>query len=185
MREARALAGCLAAAVVIAGGAWASSGATRFFSAHAGVGLETPAGWSLSLHTGYPSVLCVLIHPGGSRISLAAEGTAAKDAAALVEASRSGFGAQGLAVDRVSRGPLGGLLLDARAPRHNQSLRQLYLVRNLEGGPDPRQAIILTLTTTPDELAAASGSLDWVIAHLDLQTPVRPEDPTTRPDGGL
>jgi hypothetical protein len=185
MRKARALAGCIAAAASIASGAWASSGATRFFSAQAGVGLETPAGWSLSLHTGYPNVLCVLIHPGGSRISLAADGTAAKNAAALVESSRSGFDAQGLAVDRVSPGPLGGLLLDARAPRHNQALRQLYLVRNLEGGRDPRQAIILTLTTTPDELAAASGTLDWVIAHLDLQSPVRPDDLTSRPDGGM
>jgi hypothetical protein len=139
----------------------------------------------LALHTGYPNVLCVLIHPGGSRISLAADRATAKDAATLVDENRPGLSAQELMVDRVSPGPLGGLLVDARAPRRNQSLRQLYLVRSLTVGPDPRQAVILTLTTTPEQLAAASGSLDWVIAHLELRAPVRPDDKPERPDGGL
>jgi hypothetical protein len=182
-----------AAAALIAIGAGAFAGATpvaagqsgRFLSTRAGVGLETPPGWALSLHTGYPNVLCILIHPGGSRISLAADRATAPDVAALVDENRPGLAAQGLTVDRVSPGPLGGILLDARAPRRNQSLRQLYLVRTLGGGPDPRQAIILTLTTTPEQLAAASGALDWVIAHLELQAPVRPDDKSERPDGGL
>jgi hypothetical protein len=192
MRTVRALAGCATAAALIAIGTSAAGDPTaiatgregRFLSARAGVGVETPPGWSLSLHTGYPMVLCILIHPGGSRISVAADHTPDKDAAALVEESRPGLAAQGLAIDRVSPGPLGGLWLDARAPRRNQSLRQLYLVRNLAGSPDPRQAIILTLTTTPEELAAVSGSLDWVIAHLDLRAPLRPDDKPERPDGG-
>ena len=44
----------------------------RFYSARAGVGLEAPPGWNLSAHTGYLNVLCLLVHPSGSRISLAA-----------------------------------------------------------------------------------------------------------------
>ena len=197
MRTARALAGCATTAVLIAT-AWANADPTRtaagpegrFLSTRTGVALEAPRGWTLSLHTGYPNVLCILIHPGGSRISIAADRATATDAAALVDENRPGLAAQGLAVDRISPGPLGGLLLDARAPRRNQSLRQLYLVRDLKGGPDPRQAVIVTLTTTPDQLAATSGSLDWVIAHLDLQAPVRPDDKRPddkiqRPDGGL
>jgi hypothetical protein len=168
-----------------AGAAPTSGGETRFFNARAGVGIETPPGWILSLHTGYPNVLGILVHPGGSRISLAADGTTAKDAAALVEQNRSGFAAQGLAIDRVSPGPQGGLWVDARAPRRAQSLRQLYLVRAVDGGRDPRQSIILTLTTTPAELAPASGSLDWVVAHLVLEPPVRSDDKAQRPDGGL
>jgi hypothetical protein len=192
MSTARGLATGATAAALIAICAVALADATpvaagqpaRFLSSRAGVGLETPPGWALSLHTGYPNVLCILIHPGGSRISLAADRATAPDVAALVDENRRGLAAQGLAVDRVSPGPLGGLLVDARAPRRNQSLRQLYLVRALGGGPDPRQAIILTLTTTPEQLAAASGSLDWVIAHLELQAPVRPDDKAERPDGG-
>jgi hypothetical protein len=192
MSTARALAtGATAAALIaVCAGAFADGTPVaggqpgRFLSTRAGVGLETPPGWTLSLHTGYPNVLCILIHPGGSRISLAADRATAPNAAALVEENRPGLIAQGLTVDRVSPGPLDGLLVDARAPRRNQSLRQLYLVRALNAGPDPRQAILLTLTTTPEQLAAASGSLDWVIAHLELHAPVRPDDKAERPDGG-
>jgi hypothetical protein len=193
MSIARTLVGCAASAALLAICALAFADATpvgagqteRFASTRAGVGLETPAGWTLSRHTGYPNVLCVLLHPGGSRISLAADRATALDAAALVAENRPGLAAQGLAVDRVSPGPLGGLWLEARAPRRNQSLRQLYLVRALPAGPDPRQAVILTLTTTPEQLTTVSGSLDWVIAHLELRAPVRPDDQPERPDGGV
>ena len=68
----------------------------RFFNARLGVGVEAPTGWSLSLHTGYGNLLCTLLHPGGSRISLAADRTTAKDAAALAADSRPGLLAQGM-----------------------------------------------------------------------------------------
>ena len=70
------------------------------------------------------------------------------------------------------------------SPGRNQALRQLYLVRTVEGSPAWRQAIVLTLTTTPADLAAAGAALDWVIARLDLQAPVRPDDRHDHPDGG-
>ena len=73
----------------------------------------------------------------------------------------------------------------ARLARRNQALRQLYLVRAVEGNPPGRQAIVLTLTTTPADLAAAGGALDWVIARLDLEAPVRPDDKHDHPDGGV
>jgi hypothetical protein len=194
MTNLRALAGCAAAAALLASALAARADSApvgarqpaRFLSARAGVGLETPPGWNLSLHTGYPNVLCVLVHPQGSRISVAVDRATALDSAALVAENRPGLAAQGLTIDRVSPGPLGGVLIDARAPRHNQALRQLYLVRPIAGGPDPRQAIVLTLTTSPDQLAAVSGALEWVIAHLDLRAPVLPDDKADRdrPDGG-
>jgi|HubBroStandDraft_6_1064221.scaffolds.fasta_scaffold88038_3 hypothetical protein len=195
MTNLRALAGCAAAAALLASALpvradTAPVGArqpARFLNVRAGVGLETPPGWNLSLHTGYPNVLCVLVHPQGSRISVAVDRATALDSAALVAENRPGLAAQGLTIDRVSPGPLGGVLVDARAPRHNQSLRQLYLVRPVAGGPDPRQAIVLTLTTSADQLAAVSGALDWVIAHLDLRAPILPDDKAAdrdRPDGG-
>ena len=168
-----------------------SDGATsnrerRFYSARAGVGLEAPPGWNLSAHTGYPNILCLLVHPSGSRISLAVDAAgSAQNAAALAEQSRAGLAAQGIEITGVAPGPRSGVLVEARAARRNQALSQLYLVRAVEGTPPWRQAIVLTLTTTPNDLAAASGALDWVMSRLDLQTPIRLDDKHDRPDGGI
>ena len=168
-----------------------SDGATnnrerRFYSARAGVGLETPPGWSLSAHTGYLNILCLLVHPSGSRISLAVDAAVtAQDAAALADQSRPGLVAQGIEITGVAPGPRGGVVVDARVARRNQALRQLYLVRAVQGNPSGRQAIVLTLTTTPADLAAASGAFDWVIARLDLEAPLRSDDKHDHPDGGL
>ncbi len=157
----------------------------RFYSARAGVGIETPPGWTFSAHTGYLDVLCLLIHPGGSRISLAVDtAVTAQDAAALAAESRAGLAAQGIEVISVAPGPRGGVVLEARLARRNQALRQLYLVRSVETTPPARQAIVLTLTTTPGDLAAAGGALDWVITRLDLEAPVRPDDRHDHPDAG-
>jgi hypothetical protein len=134
-------------------------------------------------------VLVALVHPGGSRISLAVDRTTVKDAAALVEQSKPGLIAQGLTIDRVGPGAHNGVVLDARAAGRKQALRQLYVVRSVPGVPDERQAVIVTLATPAAELAAASGPFDWVLAHLTLETPVRPDaktepKPEARPDGG-
>jgi hypothetical protein len=189
MKRLRLAAACAAALALAA--AARSDGATtnrerRFFSARAGVGIEGPPGWTLSVHTGYPTVLCVLVHPGGSRISLAVDAAVtARDAAALVAENRPGLAAQGIEVTSVSPGPRGGVLVDARVPRRGQVLRQLYLLRALEGAPPAWQAVVLTLTTTPADLPTASAALDWAIARLDLTPPVRPEEKRDRTDGGL
>jgi hypothetical protein len=178
----------VASALSIAG---RSDGATgnrerRFYSARAGVGLEAPPGWSLSAHTGYLNILCLLVHPGGSRISLAVDAAVtAQDAAALADQNRPGLAAQGIEIAGLAPGPRGGIVVDARAARRKQALRQLYLVRTVEGNPPWRQAIVLTLTTTPTDLAAAGAALEWVIARLDLEAPLRPDDKHERPDGGL
>ena len=179
----------LAAALTIAVGATvfaaSSNKERRFFSAHHGVGVDAPPGWTLSLHTGYPTVLVALVHPGGSRISLAVDRTTVKDAAALVDQSKPGLLAQGLTIDRVAPGSHNGVLVDARAAARNQALRQLYVVRSIEGVADAKQAIVLTLATPARDLAAASGSFDWVLAHLTLETPIRPDaKPEAKPDAG-
>jgi hypothetical protein len=154
----------------------------RFFSARAGVGIEAPPGWALSLHTGYPKILCLLIHPGGSRISLAVDDAiSATDAQALVAQSRPALAADGIEVTAVTAGPRGAVQVDARAALRNQQLRQLYFVRAVPWG---QQAIVLTLTTTPADLSGALGSLDWAVVRLTLQPPVRPDDKHPAPDGG-
>jgi hypothetical protein len=153
----------------------------RFFSARLGVGVDAPPGWSLSLHTGYANVLCTLLHPGGSRISLAVDRTAAKDAAALAAASRPGFASQGLDVARTGPGPRDGVIVEARSSRRDQFVRQLYLVRAVDRSLDERQAIVLTLTTSLVDATAASSAFDWVIAHLAIEVTVRPDE---KPDAG-
>jgi len=186
-----------AAAISLAVGAVAFADTTRtstskerrFFSARHGVGVEAPPGWTLSQHTGYPTVVVALVHPGGSRISIAVDQTTLKDATALVDQSKPGLAAQGLTVDKVSPGPHNGVQVDARAARRNQALRQLYIVRKIDGGPDSRQAIVVTLATPATDLAAATGSFDWVLAHLTLEAPIRTETktdikPEARPDAG-
>jgi hypothetical protein len=130
-------------------------------------------------------VLVALVHPGGSRISLAVDRTMVKDAAALVEQSKPGLLAQGLTIDRVVPGAHAGMLVDARAPGRNQALRQLYVVRTIDAGPDGKQAVVVTLAAPAAELAAASGPFDWVLAHLTFETPVRPESKAeAKPDAG-
>ena len=185
-RGARILIVLVAAGALLAAAARWSSGAGQnkerhFFSARAGVGAEAPVGWTLSLHTGYGNVLCTFLHPGGSRISLAADRTAAKDAAALVAESRPGLAAQGIAFDHGSPAPRGGVMVDARLTRRNQAIRQYSLVRDVDAARGARQAEILTRSTPAGDLGAASAPFDWVIAHLELEAPVRPE---AKPDAG-
>jgi len=190
VRTVAALAVAVFAALTLLAGA-RSDGQTgnrerRFYSARAGVGLEAPPGWNLSAHTGYLNILCLLVHPSGGRISLAVDAAVtAQDAAALADQSRPGLAAQGIEITGVAPGPRGGVVVDARVARRHQALRQLYLVRAVEGTPSRRQAIVLTLTTTPADLAAAGGALDWVIARLDLEAPLRSDDKHDHPDGGL
>jgi len=147
----------------------------RYFSARHGVGIEAPPGWTLSQHTGYQTVLVALVHPGGSRISLAVDQTTVKDASALVDQSKPGLVAQGLSVERVAPGPHNGVQLEARAAQRNQALRQLYIVRSVGGSADAKQAVVVTLATPIADLAAASGPFDWVLAHLTLEAPIRSE----------
>jgi hypothetical protein len=161
-----------------AGGARVVSGASRdrrFFSARQGVGLEAPTGWTLSLHTGYPEILCVLLHPDGSRISLSVALTKAADGRALAEESRRGLEAQHLAVSRIVAGPRGGVLVDARGSAHETELRQLYLAR--PAGAGKTQGIVLTLSTRTETLAAAATAFEWTVAHLALEAPAGADEP--------
>ena len=160
-----------------------SSRDRRFFSARHGVGVEAPPGWTLSQHTGYPTVL-VALRPSGRQPYIARRRQDDReDATALVEQSKPGLAAQGLTIDRVVPGPHSGVQLDARAARRNQALRQLYVVRSLDSGPDGKQAVVITLATPVAELPATSGPFDWVLAHLTFETPVRPERATSRTPG--
>lgn len=186
-RHMRVLLAAAAIAIAVAASAFADTARSgsakerRYFSARHGIGVEAPPGWTLSQHTGYPTVLVALVHPGGSRISIAVDRTAVKDAAALVEQSKPGLLGQGLTIERTSAGPHNGVLVEARAGGRNQALRQLYIVRAIPGGPEDKQAVVITLAAPAPDVAAASGPFDWVLARLQFETPIRPD---ARPDAG-
>jgi hypothetical protein len=151
----------------------------RFFSARDGIGLEAPNGWTMSTHTGYPTVLVAFVHPGGSRISLAVDQTKLSTSSALADESRPGLVAQGFTLDRTVPGPHGSVRVDART-RHNQVVRQLYLVREVAGART-RQAIVVSLSTPAEQLPAVATAFDWTVAHLTLETPTRSDN---SPDAG-
>jgi hypothetical protein len=182
MRPARPLLRLVAVVLLLAGAraAVSASRERRFFSAHQGVGLEAPAGWTLSLHTGYPEILCLLLHPDGSRITLSASATKAPDAKALAEQSRRGLEAQHLAITRVADGPRGGVLVEARGVGRDAELRQLYIVRGAGAGKS--QGVVLTLSTRAQDLAAAGPAFDWTVAHLVLEAPAG--EAASTPDAG-
>lgn len=141
----------------------------RFVSAKHGVGVEAPNGWTLSQHTGYPSIVALMLHPNGSRISISVSETSAETARALVDRNRRGLEAQKLTVTKIAETVRDGTAVDARAQGRDESLRQIYLVRALPGGK--HQAIIVTLTARSDVLVTATSSLDLVVARLALETP--------------
>jgi hypothetical protein len=181
LRASAAVIALVAMSAAGAGAIAASSGsAKRIFDARRGVGIEAPPGWTLSQHTGYPNIIAVLVHADGSRISIAAAPTAAKDAPALAEENRAGMAAQKLAVTRVAAGPRGGVLVEARATERAEIVRQLYIVRAMERATT-RQAIVVTLVAHPDHLASAGPAFDWVLGRLELEAPVAPAG---SPDGG-
>jgi hypothetical protein len=159
---------------LLAGLVTAAPRARRFFSARHGVGIETPVGWSLSKHTGFPDVLAVLLHPSGGRLSLSAAPTIAPTAQALADQSRRGLEAQKLAIARVGAGARGGVELQARNAARRETLRQLYLVRPVNGGA--RQAVVLTLVAPDDAFVSLSPTFEWAAAHLALEAPLGAPD---------
>ena len=178
-----ALAACLLAGSLAAAARGASSRDRRFFSVKHGVGVEAPTGWTLSQHTGYPTILVVLLHPDGSRISLSAAPTPAKDAPALAEQNQRGLAAQKMSLIRQSAGPRGGVLVETKRADRDELVRQLYIVRALPDGT--RQAVVLTLATRSDHLVSAASGFDWAVAHLALEPPGgQAEREEATPDAG-
>jgi hypothetical protein len=148
-----------------------AAGATkdrRFTSAKLGVTVDAPSGWTMSLHTGYPNIIAVLLHPSGGRISVAVSQTTARSSLELADQNRRGLEAQGLSVGASINSGAGGITLEAQSRTRDEAVRQYYLVR--ETTPT-RQALVATLTTRKDLLASMGPSLDFVVSHLALESP--------------
>jgi hypothetical protein len=150
----------------------------RFVSAKLGIGVDAPPGWTFSTHTGYPSVVVLLLHPDGSRISIAASATPAKTARELVEINRRGLEAQKLTVVSVGAGARGGFEVVARAEARDEGLVQLYLVRPVGGA---QQAIVISLIARSGSIATHRSALEWVVTRLALG-PGEPSGPEKSPE---
>ena len=158
----------------------------RFVSARQGVSVEAPPGWTLSTHTGFPSILVLLLHPDGSRISVAASDTPARDARELAEPNRRALEQQTGAAVSAHAGARNGVELNGQAAARGEAIVQLYLVRPF--GPDgSRQAIVLSLVAPQAAIALRRADLDFVIAKLGLTQPTPaapPPAPIGRPGSG-
>ncbi|MDB4982953.1 MAG: hypothetical protein JWM82_3705 [Myxococcales bacterium] len=170
---------CLLGATLVASLAGAATRDRRFFSARYGVGVDAPTGWTVSQHTGYPSILVLLLHPNGSRISVSAAATPAADAHALAEQNRRALEVQHLAITKSAPGARDGVLVEARNTRGDE-LRQLYIVRALPN--HTRQAVVVTLVAKTDALAAAAPGFEWAVDHLALEAPTGTDEAS--PDAG-
>lgn len=164
----------LASGLVVLGIAGLCAAAPRdrtFESSTRGIRIEAPAGWEVSTHTGYPSIAAVLVHPGGPRMSLSTAPTGAADARAAVAAHRPGLEAQGLRVLRIEPGARNGVDVVMLAPRRDEAVRQLYLVRPLGPGS---QLVVVTLACSKAELAARATDFNFVVKRMTLTEPPRP-----------
>ena len=178
-----ALAVALAASLLAAPARAGGPTDRRFVSARNGIAVEAPTGWTLSTHTGFPNILVLLLHPDGSRISIAVSETQAKDAREMAEPNRRALERQTGSAVTAKAGARNGVELDGRASSRNEAIVQLYLVRALapEG---PRQAIVVSLFAPESALALRRADLDFVIGKLGLTAITLPAPPAKSGAGG-
>ncbi len=165
-----ALTVALTASLLVAPARGAGPTERRFVSARNGITVEAPTGWTLSTHTGFPNILVLLLHPDGSRISIAVSDTPAKDAREVAEPNRRALEKQTGGAITARAGARNGVELDGQVTSRGEAIVQLYLVRALapEG---PRQAIVVSLIAPQPALSVRRADLDYVIGKLGL-TPV-------------
>ena len=154
----------------------------HFSSARLGIGVEAPAGWTLSQHTGFGDTIVLLLHPDGSRISLSVTSTPVADSAALLEQNKRGLVAQKLTSSTPQPGPRGFLMIDVATPDRPERLRQLYLVRPTPLG---NQAVILTLVARAAAFNDHASALDFVATRLTLEDPAPPPTAIATGKGGV
>jgi len=178
-----ALAVALAASLLGAPARAAGPTERRFVSARNGITVEAPVGWTLSTHTGFPNILVLLLHPDGSRISIAVSETPAKDAREVAEPNRRALEKQTGSAVTAKAGARNGVELDGQASGRNEAIVQLYLVRALapEG---PRQAIVVSLFAPESALALRRADLDFVIGKLGLTPITLPAAPPAKSGAG-
>jgi hypothetical protein len=153
----------------------------RLTDVRSGISVEAPTGWTLSQRTGYADTVALFVHADGSRISVTATTTTARDADTLYNQNRAGLVSQGLSPSPVSLGARGSVAVDLSAAGRSDRMRQLYLVREVPRG---RQAIVLTLVASAKVFAAHTPALDFVATRLTLDEPLLGSGSSRAQDSG-
>jgi hypothetical protein len=122
---------------------------------HYNVRIDAPIGWAVQKQIAYPSVVAVMAHRDGGRMTLSAErARSAETAQTLAERNRAAMEKKGMRVTHLAPLP-GNDAVEVEATTQNGSLamRQVYFVRGLWG-------FSLTLTAPPSKIAQYAHDLD-------------------------
>ena len=122
---------------------------------HYNVRIDAPAGWTVQKLVAYPSVIAVMAHRDGGRMTLSAElARSAETAQTLAERNRAAMEKKGMKVFRTS--PLPGndaVQIEATTGKGDLAMVQVYFVRGLWG-------FSLTLAAPPSKIAQYAHDLD-------------------------
>jgi hypothetical protein len=122
---------------------------------HYNVRIEAPVGWTVQKQIAYPSVIAVMAHRDGGRMTLSAErARSAETAQTLAERNRAAMEKKGMKVVRTS--PLPGndaVEIEATTGKGDLAMVQVYFVRGLWG-------FSLTLAAPPSKIAQYAHDLD-------------------------
>jgi len=122
---------------------------------HYNVRIEAPVGWTVQKLVAYPSVVAVMAHRDGGRMTLSAErARSAETAQTLAERNRAAMEKKGMKVTHLS--PLPGneaVELEATTAKGDLAMVQVYFVRGLWG-------FSLTLAAPPSKIAQYTHDLD-------------------------
>jgi hypothetical protein len=117
--------------------------------------IEVPLGWTLLRQTSYPSIIAVMTHRDGGRLTLSGQPVGAgATARTLVDQNRPLLEKQGLRIERLRSEADGVLAVEASTHDGKLAVRQLYSVRVNRG-------LVLTL-------AAASAKIPGLTKDFEL-----------------
>ncbi|HJZ85224.1 MAG TPA: hypothetical protein VKN99_08655 [Polyangia bacterium] len=120
------------------------------------VRIDAPAGWTVLRQTAYPSMIAVMTHKDGGRLTLSAQRARAGDTVeAVAERNRAALERTGMQTGKVGPSSIGEGTVELTATTRDGKLqvRQLHF---LHGSTE----FALTLTAPPPKMAAYAKDLD-------------------------
>jgi hypothetical protein len=134
--------------------------------------IEVPLGWTLLRQTSYPSIIAVMTHRDGGRLTLSGQPVGpAATARTLADQNRPLLEKQGLRVERLRPEADGVLTVEASTRDGKLAVRQLYGIRGNRG-------VVLTLAAASSKIPALTK--DFELAWHSIRD-VEEEDRETSP----
>jgi hypothetical protein len=120
------------------------------------VRIDAPLGWTVLKQTAYPSVVAIMTHREGGRLTLSAQKTRPGETVeALVASNRPALEQQGVVIDRVAPSSAGEGVTELTGHSRNGriALRQIYGIRGSWG-------FVLTLSGPPSKMTQFAHDLE-------------------------